>query len=527
MEIPRWQRQVTPAGTAGGAMADPGALSRPTEGLKILGQVATEAGEQWAYKLDNLIANNQLGAFELEARRAFNEMDPGTDPAGYEAKYDEMLEKVRTEHLEKVTHPEARRAAEAFLSGKDVEWRLGVRKMASDTIIKQGGELYAATRKLAVERGDADLLTTATRRAIASGVIGPELGEVNLAADLGAMAKDTALSHAKRIFDRTGSLTQAIEAIQTNPDVRETDKDALFEDVRTYSATMKAGAELAAFREKEDFKKELIKLKFSDNPADLVTARNMVRGGQSPLTAEEMQKELDDIGGRARAMAEGKDDPLKQSNPATYFEFARRIQTSPESVSEGQIADAVGKGISVTDYEKLTGQLDGVRKGALDNVLVKSLLADLDNRHRAGYFLDRPFRRDPDKESEMSQEEFVRSQQTLAAIHKQFTDWVKANPQATDAQIGEKYRALLDPANDELELLGLETAWTKEGRRQRLFAYLRGGGAAGAAGPAGTATAKAVTPEMLDGDYAAIWREAKADGVAWEDFIRLLEEGGR
>lgn len=47
---------------------------------------------------------------------------------------------------------------------------------------------------------------------------------------------------------------------------------------------------------------------------------------------------------RTKAINEGKEDPFLQTDSATYFETYRKIQADPDSVSEDDLADLVGKG---------------------------------------------------------------------------------------------------------------------------------------------------------------------------------------
>jgi hypothetical protein len=528
MDLPRWQRQVVPSGSAGGALADPQALSRPVEALKILGDVATEQGERWAYQLDNIIANNQLGKFTIEAENAMLNIQLGDDPAGFEDKYDELYERIKGEHLAAVTHPEARRAAEQWLAGKDIDWRAGVRDNASKTLIAEGKAVYAAARKLGRERGDIELLASATNRAVQGGIISAEEGELNLASDLGDTAKDAALAAAKAVYESTGSVTAAIKAIEADDNVRQTDKDTLFEDVKTYAAAMKAGDEQEKYHKKEALKKELIKLKFSDSAKDLLAAREMVKNSGDALTAGEMETELDDIGARIKAMAEGRDDPYKKHNEEVYLGLLRRAnnpQPGQEKLTETEIAGYVGKvdkdgrhmGISTDDYKELVKL---ITSDAMGNQTFKNLLSSLDDMHRAGHFLDRPFRNDPTgSASVMESGRFLESMHTLSAVQKAFTNWMINNPTATDAQIVDKFRALTRPRDADLAAMGLEAAWTKEGGWQRMFKYLRENT------PEQTkAAAAGITPEKLDAYDKSVWEMHRAEGGSWDEFLQLKKE---
>ena len=531
MEIPRWNRQVTASGSGGGGgMIDPGQIARPTEALKMLGDVVSHEAGQFAYRLDTIIANNQIGDFTLAAERANAEVfeNLGDDPMQYEAKYDEMLGKVKSEQLEKVTHPDARRQVESWLDGKDLNWRLDVKKQASNVTIGRAKDVYAASMDLAKSRGDEEMMAAATMRAVQSGIMTPEVAEIKLATAMGDSAKDIALATAKQVFHATGSVTEAIKAIQADPDIRETDKDSLFEDVKTYSAAMKAAGEQESYRKKEAFKKELNKLKFSDEATDLQQAFEIVRKNDGDiLTADDQQKELDDIKKRITAagtiFADVTDDTAYMQVSGALADFKRGAigRDGYQKILLGN----KGK-LDEGDYNRMKQSLEDAPQGQdpLKKELVKGLLGDLDNKHKVGYFLNRPFRNDPNKEANMTTENFVKSQKTLAAVHREFTDWVTKNPDADDKQIGEKYKTLMDPTNKELAAMGLSTAWTKEGRRQVMFEGLRQKTLS--MQPTEQETPGGFTPDELDPAMRRIWETAKQKGVSWEEFLEDIEEAG-
>jgi hypothetical protein len=102
-------------------------------------------------------------------------------------------------------------------------------------------------------------------------------------------AKDSVLGAARQVFDTTGSVTKASQSVWENPAIAETDKRELDNMVKSYASTMKSAADEANYRKKEAFKKEIIPLKFSDDPLQLQEARDrMVKEGSEILTAEEI-----------------------------------------------------------------------------------------------------------------------------------------------------------------------------------------------------------------------------------------------
>lgn len=481
----RWQRNVTPSGTAGGKLMDPQRMAQPTEALRILGDVASREGMEHAYRLDGMIKDNQLTQFQLAAEKAFDDMELGDDPLQFNDKYAETLGKIRTDHLGGITHEQARQEADTWLSGREIDWGKAVRQRADQLTIRQANELFKAKREFLMKTGDEKGLAELYGKRFEQfshkeGMNDlpenwPNNGEIKdaldyqLANDLMDLsagryegAKDAALAAAKGVFHQTGSVTDAIRTIQANPSIRETDKDGLFEDIRTYSAAMKAAGDEAKYRQKETFKKDLNQLKFSDNPQDLTTAFERVRKNDGDiLTADEQEKELDDIKNRIKAagatFADVTDDAAYMAVSGDLTRFKQGTVTR-DAFYKTLLANK-GK-LTESDYNRMKQSLEDAPGGTdpLKKTAVTEALSDLDRLSSGYYFAAGGELPDKDDKAELEGDLKTRmsNMRIYTAIHKEFTDWVKQNPQATDGQIQEKYQGLVEPAVEKTLLPG----WT-------------------------------------------------------------------
>lgn len=396
MDLPRWQRQLTTSGGAGGALADPSMIAQPAEALRMMGDVLTEKGEQWASRLDTILANNQLGKFELATQKAIAEMQLGDDPRQYEQHFDETLNLIKAEHLAQVTHPAARRQAQLWLDGQAIDWRMGVKKSASDTVQAEAADVYAAARTLAKGQGNEQALTNATRRAIESGVFSQEVGELNLAADMldiQAVSQKAAKEQAQKELEaqivgmaQEGGWKKALDSVSDPANMKTIqesygltleDTDKVIENLRTFSAIQEAAQKQQTDATQEADRLNILKLKTSADPADLQKAIETVNN--STLDAKEKETQLSDIQTRIKALQKGDTDPMSEYDPATYLELSRKVNNTPEKVTEGELAGYVGKGknggITTDQYETLRGRLEQKTKKAEEDPL-KSRLSD-------------------------------------------------------------------------------------------------------------------------------------------------------
>ncbi len=145
-----------------------------------------------------------------------------------------------------------------------------------------------------------------------------------------------------------------------------------------------------------------------------------------PLTPEEKFSWISRLENRALAITGGGKDPFLQSDGAQLFDFTRRLNLDPASVSEAELAGAVGKGlnggISISDYETLSKIVNGKQDSeALKRE--KTLLAN--------YKTDNIFNKDEKKNTDL----WAKAD---ASLQKFWDDYVKQNgkpPSAKELEI--------------------------------------------------------------------------------------------
>jgi hypothetical protein len=266
----------------------------------------------------------------------------------------------------------------------------------------------------------------------------------------------------------------------------------------------------------------------------------MVKEGSEILTAEEWQGELDNIDKRIEDLAKtaGKGFSAVEI-PDAYKDVSDTVigYLNGKVTREEAWAKLVENKPKLTeeDYNRQKVKLENPvsDNDPLKNPIFKTLLGSLDDMHKAGQFLDRPFRNDPTGTTEVSRSpRFSESIQTLAAVQKQFILWMENHPDANEAQILETFRALTKPTDNDLAAMSLTEAWTKEGGWQRAYKHFREGGAfigaaqtaAGGQKTPGAGAAEAPTPEQLDRTDKDAWEQHRVEGGSWEEFLEVKKE---
>lgn len=137
---------------------------------------------------------------------------------------------------------------------------------------------------------------------------------------------------------------------------------------------------------------------------------------------------------RAVAISEGKDDPMLVTVPATYFELWRRIARG-EKVTESELADYVGNGISISNYKELLGMLEIEEKSPLMKPQVKAAV-ELFGRIRAAR------QSLAIKAGEWDEDKVLESELKWLVIENDFTEYILGKPDASDSDIEKKVESL-------------------------------------------------------------------------------------
>jgi len=225
------------------------------------------------------------------------------------------------------------------------------------------------------------------------------------------------------------------------------------------------------------------------------------------------------------ARARGEAGPLETTDPSVQWDFLRRIYTG-EPVSEGEIIQAVGNGLSIQTAEDLIGK---VRKRAagpdvLDRLEVQAVLKQMADLRRGHYFhtaatgtMYEEIKGEPAKWQEALRE----NDRYYNLAVERFTQWVQDHPDAPPSDVYQVADEILYPAQRAAALGTLGTVWrwyiwpTEEPKE----AYTR---------RAWEEAAKGVPAreflETLTGRERELWEKYKAEGMSPEEFLEVLRK---
>lgn len=458
MDLPRWQQKQVSSGQAGIALASPQELARPLEAQRILGDVITDEGARWAFKLDNMIANNQLGQFQLDAEQMISETDLGDDPLQYLDKYNASLGKVKTELLSKITHNQAKQQAELWLGSRDLDWQESVKGQAQRVTTQKASDLYIAARKTAVETGNVEMLTSATQRAIESGLFDLEVGQLNLEYDL------TKIQEMQKASLTAGYKNAISQLVQTNqPDLVDSFIDKLSVEPaektelkqyanttkNTYEVSNRSAYDGAVAKMDKDFTQKMLggTLTLDEiyaTPADVPDEY-----------ARDMKNFRDDWATTFRQYieAKAKKDPNLEDDPIVYSNLWNRIRKinepgNTDGINDIQILKFMGKGISEKSSRELITFLDEQKQFKYTQQQNRAL-AVMDRLRETNISL---IKSDTSLSDEEKSRKVINSEMTYNRISNDYIQWVKANPNATDDQLETKLSAMMRPVEQDITI---------------------------------------------------------------------------
>ena len=163
------------------------------------------------------------------------------------------------------------------------------------------------------------------------------------------------------------------------------------------------------------------------------------------LDATEKLSWITRLDARAKALVEEKEDPFEMSNPEVYNPLFQKVALDANSVTNKELVDLLGKGLSISNYEKL-------KKMKEDGVESPVTRASVTRGHRSISGMaeeKRQFNRKagtytPQMARDIDDEE-LRDQDELDA-------WIVSHPDATDEDITKKVKALNRAKEDEVVL---------------------------------------------------------------------------
>lgn len=184
------------------------------------------------------------------------------------------------------------------------------------------------------------------------------------------------------------------------------------------------------------------------------------------LDPEEKEGWISKADRRAKAFNKDEIDPFLLTEPKTYFELRRRIAADPQSVTENELAKAVGDGISINDYEKLLNMIQPEEPDKPPNPLnapaAKRAQASLGRVRAAEIAITE---KEDLLEIRATEDRYLRVQNDL---DRAILDAERAGKPLTDEQIEKKTRELTTPIIKEVTLNWFQR-WTLPKKPSRFF----------------------------------------------------------
>lgn len=255
----------------------------------------------------------------------------------------------------------------------------------------------------------------------------PEVAAIQLEETLKEATKERV-----SVLATSGNFEMARDAIKEAKGLTVQEKNGLYSsvDVAENYATAVDNEQLKIQQEKD-------KGKIYDAIYDGSVTRDLI---ENTSLEEDEQQSLWELAQREiKAKAEGKDGPLSISKPDTYWPLYRRVANDPDSVPESEIADLVGKGISIDNYKELMKKKQK-EVSPIESLRTDTYLKLILNLYNGGYM-------DVDQYEDKA---------------TKMVGWIKKNPAATPKQAKEYY--------DDL---------TEDVRENTVWQWLKGGGMAG------------------------------------------------
>lgn len=458
-------RRLLPPGLFDDQAAAGQGLARAVgQGAQVLGQAAVNtlraqgAEEFTRAKLD----------YETEFRNFQSELLTDTDYAGYTKKFNEWHDGFTTERAKQINHRGAQtRAKQQFDLNRAVRGRT-IDANAQNALVRQtrallGDKIDAfVSEELQADTPETIKKADTERKEYFQTLI--ETGVLN-AAEAEVLEKQYQEAKAERVLENTVTgiaveegWDEAMKFLNDPKEVKRlvddfgvelADIDRILEDVRTQAnlsrAEGKAELENQRKTDRQAILNKLIATDFTDM-ADFVNA--------TALSPTEKLSWIEKSETRAAAINAGKADPMNQTNPAKYFEIRRKIETDPGSVTEADLAAAVGEGISIDDYETLLKIITD-KNDPRNAPSAKRGQAVISRLRQLSLQLAKE---DPDldpREIELN----------ALAVQNEYDQWLVENPKATDEEKEKKVRTLTEPARDKTALSWFDRLTRPSGRR--------------------------------------------------------------
>ena len=362
-------RQVIPSGRVAGAfipmsLADVG-QGIEAQGLANLGEGLDDLGQAFgkiAFAAGTSQASTSRGLGESEIRLLKSRLQRNPDPATYNDELEKSIETIKGFRPESAI---GGKQFDDFMTDAVPQWQsdiniLGMRRTQS---IVEGEYIFNRNKAIAVgDLLEADRLTDEAENI--TGAISPQEAardrienEKATAKVISTIAVNNEMLRARAVFDKTGDQNLALDIIRDSEVVPEDEKQGLQGDL-----VIEIGYRLADAKRRTDAlqreqtgavlgrvnKKEYSGIDdFIDAQPDLTNAQKIKLKKDTRLHAK---AELDD---------KAENSPFNQGSEIVFGKLMKQVRNRPESITNPELFDFVGKGnedgITLGEYNQLSG----------------------------------------------------------------------------------------------------------------------------------------------------------------------------
>jgi hypothetical protein len=464
-----WKRSISPSGS----LNLPAEQYRPQAEKTQFLNTAADAAFDLATKYKEKEYYAQLNAAQAETLNRINNhfltLQTNPDPTSYEKLFEDTLKKTKDELTKQLTN---RTAAERYSQWLDVaaaRWRGHNGKLIqhiSERNMRDSYKLalskYAVTianaatpelRQQAINQLHKDTLQQVSTNLISEAEAEMDFDSVVKKADemvreknkqnLNQFVLDMAAADGWNNTLNWLSDPKNLKAAAEKYGIDTADYDKVFSDIKTQAAFKKNLADQALYQQREADTLKIVKALKDGSYTDDIVMNSSLDAAQK---FEWMKKAAD----FAKEVNDKKSVNFTQSDPKIQLDVLTKINTG-KNITPAEIMNLAGKGLSIKDADDYVAKLQA-RHTSPYSQTAKFLLDDMKSQADAGYFIYGQDEAQPDKEANLTTEQFLENYRIFTAIQNEFTNWLDNNPDATDKQILDKYKSLMEPSQNEIAL---------------------------------------------------------------------------
>lgn len=314
-------------------------------------QDTLKAQEKEEYAVANLGYATALRQFKAE-------LLTDTNYAGYTEKFDAWHDTTSAELIKQINHPEAITRAKLKFDTLRATGGTSIDALAQQSLVRQTRTLLPdkiedfVTEELQADTEETLQTAVDERQEYFQMLI--DTGVLNVA-EAQAIERQYQEAKAERVLENTVTGiaveegwdealkflndTQEVKRLVEDFGVELADIDRILEDIRTQARLSRAEGKAVLENERKDDRQKILNKLIATDFTDMADFVN-----DTSLTPGEKLQWIEKSESRAEAINKAKKDPFEQTHNPTYFALRRKIQLDPDSVTEEDLAELVGKG---------------------------------------------------------------------------------------------------------------------------------------------------------------------------------------